>query len=86
VRLGGDESMPGMSPGCSEELTARIDEEVAAIVLRAQELARRLLVDGRARMDAVVARLIEVETLRAADLDALLAEVEASSSEQPAAG
>ena len=83
---GGDESMPGMGPGCSEELAALIDQEVAAIVLRAQEVARRVLEEGRARMDAVVARLIEVETLRAADLDALLAEFEASSSEQPAAG
>jgi cell division protease FtsH len=83
VMLAGDGGTGG--PTCSEELAAKVDEEVAAIVRRAQELALRVLQESRARMDAVVARLIEVETLRAADLDALLAEIDASS-ERPAAG
>jgi cell division protease FtsH len=73
-------------PACSEELAARVDEEIAAIVRTAGETARRVLEASRARMDAVVARLVEVETLRAADLDALLAEVDAATSERPAAG
>jgi cell division protease FtsH len=72
-------------PACSDELAARVDEEIAAIVRNAQETARRVLETSRARMDAVVARLVEVETLRAADLDALLAEVDAAT-ERPAAG
>jgi len=71
---------------CSEGLAARVDEEIAAIVRTAQETARRVLETSRARMDAVVARLVEVETLRAADLDALLAEVDAATTERPAAG
>jgi cell division protease FtsH len=82
---GGDELDAASRPACSEELAAQVDEEIRTIVRESQELARRVLQASRARMDAVVARLAEVETLRAADLDALLAEVEASS-EQPAAG
>jgi cell division protease FtsH len=82
---GGDELDAASRPACSEELAAQVDEEIGTIVRESQELARRVLQASRARMDAVVARLAEVETLRAADLDALLAEVEASS-EQPAAG
>jgi cell division protease FtsH len=87
VMLGrGDEADAAGRPACSEGLAARIDEEIAAIVRGAQEAARRVLEDSRPRMDAVVARLMEVETMRAADLDALLAEVDADSSERPAAG
>jgi cell division protease FtsH len=85
VLLGGGEELAAAAPGCSEELAAKVDEEIGAIVRNAQELARRVLQESRARMDAVVARLIEVETLRSADLDALLADADASS-EQPAAG
>jgi cell division protease FtsH len=83
---GGDENAAAARPACSEELAAQVDAEILAIVREAQELARRVLQASRARMDAVVARLVEVETLRAADLDALLAEVETASSERPAAG
>ena len=82
---GGDGGDAVARPACSDGLAARVDEEVAAIVQAAREAAGRVLQASRARMDAVAARLLEVETLRAADLDALLAEVEASS-EQPAAG
>ncbi|HSR23634.1 MAG TPA: AAA family ATPase, partial [Candidatus Eisenbacteria bacterium] len=75
----------GGRPACSEELAARVDEEITSIVQEARELARRVLAESRARMDAVAARLLDVETMRGAELDALLAEVEASS-ERPAAG
>jgi hypothetical protein len=37
-------------------------------------------------MDRVVERLLQVETLRAPELEALLAETEAEGSERPAAG
>jgi cell division protease FtsH len=87
VMLGAAGEMDAVSrPACSEELAARIDEEIAAFVRGGHELARRVLQASRARMDVVVARLVELETLRAADLDAILAEVEAAGSEQPAAG
>ena len=83
---GGEDAAAGARPACSDGLAARIDEEIGAIVRGAHEAARRVLESSRTRMDAVVARLVEVETLRAADLDALLAEADAASSERPAAG
>src|SRR5215471_16764401 len=86
VMLGAGGEADAGRPACSEGLAARIDEEIAAIVRGGQEAARRALEESRGRMDAVVARLMEVETLRAADLDALLAEVDAAGSERPAAG
>jgi cell division protease FtsH len=76
----------GGAPACSEAVAARIDEEVATIVRESHALATRVLETSRERMDAVVARLLVDETLRAADLDALLAEADAASSERPAAG
>ncbi|HXM55427.1 MAG TPA: ATP-dependent zinc metalloprotease FtsH [Candidatus Dormibacteraeota bacterium] len=79
------ESDQGGRPGCSEELAAQVDAEVGAVVREATDRARQVLEQSRARMDAVVATLLDVETMRSADLDALLAEVDASS-EQPAAG
>jgi len=83
---GGEDGAGGVGPACSEELAARVDEEIGAIVRAAHERARRVLQASRERMDAVVVRLLEVETLRAADLDALLADIEAATSERPAAG
>jgi cell division protease FtsH len=83
---GGEDGAGAVRPACSEELAARVDEEIGAIVRAAHERARRVLQASRERMDAVVARLLEVETLRAADLDALLADIEAATSERPAAG
>jgi cell division protease FtsH len=85
VMLGAAGEADAGRPPCSEELAARVDEEIAAIVRTAHETAHRVLEANRARMDAVAARLVEVETLRAADLDALLAEVDAAT-ERPAAG
>jgi cell division protease FtsH len=79
------ESDVGAGPGCSEELAARVDAEIGAIVREAADRARLVLEQSRVRMDAVVASLLEVETLRASDLDALLAEVD-TSTERPAAG
>ncbi len=73
-------------PACSDELVAQADKEIASIVRQAHELARHVLESGRARMDAVVARLLQVETMRAPELDAVLAEVEAAGTERPAAG
>jgi cell division protease FtsH len=83
VRIGGGAET---GPACSEELAARVDDEIAAIVRDAHALARRVLEESRARMDAVVATLLEVETMPAAALDELLAEFDAASTERPAAG
>jgi cell division protease FtsH len=83
---GGGEGEHGSGPTCSEELAARIDEEITAIVRGAHAQARQVLQQSRERLDVVVARLIEVETLGASELNALVAEADAASSEQPAAG
>jgi cell division protease FtsH len=85
VMVGSGTESEGRGPACSDEMAARVDEEIATIVQRAHQLARDILERSRTRMDRVVERLLEVETLRAADLDAILAEVDASS-ERPAAG
>src|SRR5215472_14483762 len=58
---GGEDGAGGVGPACSEELAARVDEEIGAIVRAAHERARRVLQASRERMDAVVARLLEVE-------------------------
>jgi cell division protease FtsH len=76
----------GTAPACSQAVAARIDQEIVAIVHESQALATRVLESSRERMDTVVGRLLVDETLRAADLDALLAEADAASSERPAAG
>jgi cell division protease FtsH len=85
IMVGPGSESEGRGPACSDEMAARVDEEIATIVQRAHQQARDILERSRTRMDRVVERLLEVETLRAADLDAILAEVDASS-ERPAAG
>jgi cell division protease FtsH len=85
VSIAGGEASDGSGRACSDGLVARVDEEIASIVQEARELARRILEESRARMDSVVARLLDVETMRGTELDALLADVEARS-ERPAAG
>jgi cell division protease FtsH len=69
---------------CSDELAARVDAEVALIVHGAHATARGILERDRERMDAVVERLLEVETLKAEELDTVLAG--AADLEAPAAG
>jgi cell division protease FtsH len=73
-------------PACSEDLAARIDQEVTSIVRTAHARARQVLEQSRERLDLVVSRLLEVETMRAPELDALVAEADTATSEQPAAG
>jgi cell division protease FtsH len=57
----------------SEEVAAQIDDEIKRLVSEAYDNAKRILSDLRARMDAVVERLKVVETIDAAELDAILA-------------
>jgi len=74
------------SPACSDETAAHIDREVAAIVEQAYQLASSVLGQRRQTLDSVTERLLEVETLRAEELQALVSEAEGPASERPAAG
>ncbi len=56
----------------SEEVAALIDEEIKSIVAEAHALARRILTEQRPKMDLVVERLKQVETLDGPELDHLL--------------
>ena len=49
----------------SEKTAEAIDAEVSKLLSTAQATARKILSDGRATLDSIVARLLEVETLEA---------------------
>ncbi|GAC1512057.1 MAG: ATP-dependent zinc metalloprotease FtsH [Candidatus Dormibacteraceae bacterium] len=57
----------------SEEVAAIIDEEIRSIVEHGHQTARAILTQQRDKMDAVVERLKEVETLDGKELDEILA-------------
>jgi len=57
----------------SEAVAQEIDAEVKRIVNRAYERAKQVLNEYRGKLDAIARRLIEQETLDAAELSALLA-------------
>ena len=57
----------------SEEVAAIIDEEIRSIVDHGYQTAKGILTQQRHKMDAVVERLKEVETLDGKDLDEILA-------------
>jgi cell division protease FtsH len=63
----------------SEEVAAVIDEEIRSIVNHGYQTAKTILTKQRNKMDAVVEKLKEVETIDGKELDAILA------SEEPAA-
>jgi cell division protease FtsH len=56
----------------SESVAEEIDGEVRRIVSEAYELARKVLVDHRDKLDLVAETLLEVETLGREDFEALL--------------
>ena len=56
----------------SEELAAVIDEEVKLIISHAYDTAKKILTEMRPQMDRVVERLKVVETIDAAELEALV--------------
>ncbi len=58
--------LPGTS-GVSEQTQRVIDEEVRRLVERCDEEVRRLLAENRDKLDALVAALLERETLDEAD-------------------
>jgi cell division protease FtsH len=57
----------------SEEVAAIIDEEIRSIVDHGYQTAKGILTQQRHKMDAVVERLKEVETLDGKELDEILA-------------
>ena len=57
----------------SEEVAAIIDEEIRSIVDHGYQTAKGILMQQRHKMDAVVERLKEVETLDGKELDEILA-------------
>jgi cell division protease FtsH len=57
----------------SEEVAAIIDEEIRSIVDHGYQTAKTILTKQRSKMDAVVDKLKEVETLDAKELDEILA-------------
>jgi len=59
----------------SDELAARIDEEIARMLDEAHSRARRILEEHRAVLDRLAAALLERETLADEDLEELLADV-----------
>ncbi|MGH7922643.1 MAG: ATP-dependent zinc metalloprotease FtsH [Candidatus Dormibacteraceae bacterium] len=56
----------------SEELAAVIDEEVKTIIGNAHDTAKKILTEMRPQMDRVVERLKVVETIEAAELEAII--------------
>jgi len=59
----------------SDAIAQRIDEEVRAIIDRAAARAREVLTTHRARLDALAAKLIAVETVEGEAFDALFADL-----------
>ena len=63
----------GRSAEHSEEVAARIDEEIARLLDEAHQRARRVLEEHRDVLDHLAAELLERETLTDAELAAALA-------------
>src|SRR6516165_1112382 len=61
-----------------------IDQEVSRLLTEAEERARRLLSEHRAALDAVVAALIEKETISGEELSEIVNRTQASGNGQPA--
>jgi cell division protease FtsH len=68
----------------SEEIAAIIDEEIRSIVSHGHETAKRILTEQRSKMDRVVVKLKEVETIDGAELDQLLADEPAAAGQASA--
>jgi cell division protease FtsH len=60
------------SPDYSDRVAAEIDDEVRRLIEGGHELAKATLVKNRQQLDKIVDRLIEQETIEAAELEQLL--------------
>lgn len=82
VAFGQDQADPfsyaggGSKPSYSEAMAARIDEEVAALVERAHQMSYTLLAERRDYLDQLAAKLLEKETVRRPDLEAMFGEMD----------
>jgi len=82
---GDGQDLPG-TPGCSDEMAARIDQEVTAILGQAYQLALSVLSERRDTLDSIAERLLVVETIRGEELAELFSDADSAASERPAAG
>ena len=57
----------------SEAVAEEIDSEVRSIVTEAYERARKVVLDHRAKLDAIAHKLMDVETLDSSEFRNLLA-------------
>jgi cell division protease FtsH len=69
-KQGGDAE--GSKAGFSDETARKVDEEIRGLVTRGMELAARLLDERRDRVQAMAERLLEVETIDADEIRALV--------------
>jgi cell division protease FtsH len=67
----------GQGQDYSEEVAARVDAEVRTLLDTAHDVARNILVENRAALDRLAVELLDRETLEAADVERLLADVPA---------
>jgi cell division protease FtsH len=63
----------GMRPE-SDTTLSRVDAEIRILLLQAQQTARKTLSENRVLLDAIVAKLLEVETLEREEFNTLLRE------------
>lgn len=56
----------------SDQTALRIDEEVSALLKRAQATALRIIKENRDKLESIVATLLEKETLEREDFEALM--------------
>ena len=62
----------GQSREYSEEVAAKIDREVAAILARCYDTARKILTEQKDKLEALASALLEQETLNRAEFVALM--------------
>ncbi|HNS38946.1 MAG TPA: cell division protein FtsH, partial [Promineifilum sp.] len=67
----------------SDAVAEKIDDEVRQIIDRAHALATKILTDNRDKLDLVSQRLLEVETLEAAEFAAIVEGKELPASSMP---
>ncbi|WKD58691.1 ATP-dependent zinc metalloprotease FtsH [Corynebacterium caspium] len=61
--------------GYSEEIAARIDDQVRYLIDKAHAMSYQILAENREYLDKLVAKLLEKETLRRPDLEALVGDL-----------
>ena len=70
----------------SEKVAEEIDDEVRQIIDQAYQMAKRLLTEGRSKLDQIVATLLEEETIEGDALTALMLEEPKKKASSPPAG